>query len=392
MRRTRPEREPYRGCTIVEKPSGRLALRFRWTPPDGRQRRFSVTTKYKATQANRRLLLDKSAEIGAQIRQGVFDPRAHFDIKAPFGLEARSILQAPGTGAGKLFDRMRSWIEEKKLRRVRTSRIRDYRSHLANYIEVAPIGQLDPSALGFEDFRAFQLWLVSRAGEKAKGISEKTAANIIRGTLRAFLRDAGLQLGDLDRLSWERYAPKRKQDPFSAEERDKLLKWFRLKRPFEEYLSLRLRFLGVTPSEARGFHVGDFDRQTGTLTVARSHHLGAEGATKTQARQRVVWLEDVAADVAARCGVRQPDELLVDVAEDTLRDNFTKAQIALGIRHRSLYQAKHTYATLALLDEGESPAIVGRNLGISLATLEKHYAAALQKGRVSHREKKAVSR
>jgi hypothetical protein len=71
---------------------------------------------------------------------------------------------------------------------------------------------------------------------------------------------------------------------------------------------------------------------------------------------------------------------LLMVAEDTLRDNFTKAQKALGMRHRSLYQAKHTYAVLALLD-GESPAVVARSLGISLATLEKHYAAALQKGR-----------
>ena len=65
---------------------------------------------------------------------------------------------------------------------------------------------------------------------------------------------------------------------------------------------------------------------------------------------------------------------------EALRDNFTKAQKALGIRHRSLYQAKHTYAVLSLL-AGESPAVIARNLGISLATLEKHYAAALQKGR-----------
>jgi hypothetical protein len=39
-----------------------------------------------------------------------------------------------------------------------------------------------------------------------------------------------------------------------------------------------------------------------------------------------------------------------------------------------------TYALLSLL-VGASPSIVARNLGISLATLEKHYAAALQKGR-----------
>ena len=57
--------------------------------------------------------------------------------------------------------------------------------------------------------------------------------------------------------------------------------------------------------------------------------------------------------------------------------------------HRSLYQAKHTYATLELL-AGESPAIVARNLGISLATLEKHYVAALQKGRLISAENTRV--
>lgn len=60
---------------------------------------------------------------------------------------------------------------------------------------------------------------------------------------------------------------------------------------------------------------------------------------------------------------------------------FTRAQTVLGIPHRSIYQAKHTYATLELLG-GESPATVARNLGITLATLEKHYAAALQRGRM----------
>jgi hypothetical protein len=107
-------------------------------------------------------------------------------------------------------------------------------------------------------------------------------------------------------------------------------------------------------------------------------NLGVEGATKTPARERVVSLGAAACDVATLCGLRDPREPLLAVAEDTLRDNFTKAQIALGIRHRSLYQAKHTYAVLSLLG-GESPSIVARNLGISLATLEKHYAAALQK-------------
>ena len=38
---------------------------------------------------------------------------------------------------------------------------------------------------------------------------------------------------------------------------------------------------------------------------------------------------------------------------------------------------------------GESPVVFARNLGISLATLEKHYAAALQKGRTLAPESRA---
>jgi len=100
--------------------------------------------------------------------------------------------------------------------------------------------------------------------------------------------------------------------------------------------------------------IGDFDRATDTVTTVRSSYLGAEGATKTRARERVVSLADAAQDVSTLCGLRDPREPLLAVAEDTLRDNFTKAQKALGIRHRSIYQAKHTFAVLSLL-ESEKP-------------------------------------
>jgi hypothetical protein len=72
---------------------------------------------------------------------------------------------------------------------------------------------------------------------------------------------------------------------------------------------------------------------------------GQFGATKTRARQRPIYLDDVVADVEFSIGIRKPEELLLNVAEDTLRDNFTKALTAHGITHRSLYQAKHTYDT-----------------------------------------------
>ena len=60
------------------------------------------------------------------------------------------------------------------------------------------------------------------------------------------------------------------------------------------------------------------------------------------------------------------------------------------MRYRSIYQAKHTYATLALQD-GENPALVARNLGISLSTLTNHYVAALQRGQLIRAEKASIN-
>jgi integrase len=325
--------------------------------------------------------LSRASVIGSEIRAGMFDPTRHFDIKPRFG--AASLPEAS------LSVRMRSWIEEKRVRKVRPSRLTDYTKHLRNYFERAPLGLRDPYRLTREDLAAFQLWLVSQAGKSGTGISEKTASNVIRSTLAAFLRDidAGDAFVALGRLRWERYEPSREQDPFTATDRERILGWFHGKRPFAEWVSMRLRFEGITPSEVRGLNVGDLDRGTGTIRIqrSRSENLKHVAATKTKRRIRSVRLApDLVADVGELCGIRDPREPLVHVYESSFTKTFKRAQIALGIRFRSVYQAKHTYATLTLIG-GESPSVVANHLGIGLGTLDKHYAAALQKGRISSR-------
>jgi hypothetical protein len=113
----------------------------------------------------------------------------------------------------------------------------------------------------------------SGAGEDGKGVSEKTAANVIRGTLRAFLRDSGLPYHFLDSLKWERCAPTREQDPFTIDEGDRILAWFLSKRPLAEYVSLRLRFRGATPSEVRGIRVGDEQYARATFSASRPDRI-----------------------------------------------------------------------------------------------------------------------
>lgn len=360
--------------------SGKLALRYRITYPDGSVHRRSTTTPYHAATVTDEQLssLRTTAQlIGARIRAGAFDPEEFFDMPER---SRATVAQAPRlSGRANLRDAMAAWIDRLEQRKIRPSRLRDYRSHLKLYIG-DELGQLEPGRLTRAVLEDFQLWLLSRAGSSGKGLSEQTARNVILATLKAFVRDMDGDLAPFAALRWERQEPTRQQDPLTIAERDAILEHFREKRSFAELVSLELRFQGVTPSEVRGLRVYDFHRADGTLEIRRSRHLGHTGATKTLARERTVDLaDDVAADVATIAGIRPGDDWLLEVAEDTLRDHFRAAQVSLGIRERSLYQAKHTYATIAL-EDGANPADVARHLGISLATLAKHYARRLQRG------------
>jgi hypothetical protein len=55
-------------------------------------------------------------------------------------------------------------------------------------------------------------------------------------------------------------------------------------------------------------------------------------------------------------------------------DSTDLAETGLHAAHRGLPPSDRASG-------GRAPSVVARNLGISLVTLEKHYAAALQKGR-----------
>lgn len=273
------------------------------------------------------------------------------------------------------------WVEEiEEQKNVRASRKKDYRKHYRNYVAESSFGALPLNSVTREALVSFKNWLENKAGKKNKGVSQKTTFNVIMGTTRAWLRDRQLGMQLTDSLPWQDLAPTREQDPFEPEEVTALLGWFREKRPFREFVSLELRFQGVTPSEARGLLVGDFSRRAGTLTIRRSQDSGEVGATKARSRRRPVFLsEQAAANVALLCGLRDPSEpILSGLPEKTLENNWKRAIKALGLRYRSLYQAKHSFAVNSLL-AGASPAVVARNLGISLATLEKHYAAFLRR-------------
>lgn len=369
------------------RPPGRhtIGAWLEWTPKT--KARLAFRWKGKLYRITLDLSADDRAElerirnlVGAEIRAGVFDPAKRFPSVFAPKVSVIPLAERSET----VSERMPRWIEEKRRRKVLETRTAKYESHWKLYIKRHAIGGLTPSSLTRGDFEDFVGWLVTAGGEEGGALSEKTASNVVRGTLKAFLRDidADRSLYALSKVRWERYVPGRIQDPFVAEEVAKLYRYFR-ERSFDEYVSIRLRFCGASPSETRGFNVGDFSRSTSTIRVqrSRSEDLKKIRPTKNESRKRWIELDaELAAHVATLCGTRgAEDPLIRKVYESSLTKAFARAQTALGINHRSIYQAKHTYATLAL-EAGANPAQIARNLGISLATLTKHYAAALQKG------------
>jgi Phage integrase, N-terminal SAM-like domain len=115
------------------------------------------------------------------------------------------------------------WLPRKVPPVVRAWCRRDYQKHLKNHIKPAfgqlPLDAVTPAAL--ESFRAELL---------KKGLTLKTARNVIDGTLRALMRDARTVdkliphdvFAELPPKWWPR-RPKAKPDPFDPTERDRVL-------------------------------------------------------------------------------------------------------------------------------------------------------------------------
>jgi integrase len=186
--------------------------------------------------------------------------------------------------------------------RVRKAQARDYRRHLRIVVERlgdVPLARLEP-----RDIRGLQAELLDR------GLSPKYVKNILSGSLRALiaqaLDDKALPADPFPRrLKWPKWRPPG-ADPFTADERMAILRWFEQKRfglrpgpDFTQTSPVRhpsyhafvhtLFWTGLRPSEAAGLQWQDLDLARARLHVQRSRHLYEDGAPKTAAAER--WVE-----------------------------------------------------------------------------------------------------
>ena len=393
----RPRKIRRQACSVEVTPGAELLrFRFRWTTPDGVERRFAEATALGDTRENRRRVERQAELIGAEIRAGTFDYLKWF----PNGNRAGEYLAASGApppppnrpkkgDAWTVAGYYHEWIERRAAPVVRASAARDYRGHFRNYI-LDVLGEVeleDLSLAHLEDLRNTM---------RKRELSEKTIRNAIDGSLRAMVRDA--EQDDIavafpfPKMRWpEKIVPG--PSPFTAEERDQILDHFQTKRwkvggfndtrPHYPYFAFlhTLFFTGMRPSELVAVRVGSVNLNARTLQVERSRHLGAEAAPKTQRARRTVRLTRGTIEVLEplfELKGKPHDYLFKNVWRTPIEpanfyDLFRDAQRALAISPlRDLYSAKDTYISLALTN-GVSLTWLSEQTGVAVATLLKHY-------------------
>lgn len=174
-------------------------------------------------------------------------------------------------------------------------------------------------------------------------------------------------------LSAEVKIPKAEIDPFTAEERDAILK--KLVGNHKLFYAIRF-FCGLRPGEVICLQWEDY--REGQFKIRRSRWRGHEGTTKTK-KERTVPVHPVVRKMLQQAPRSLEGHILSTPlgkpygSADHFTEPFVKAMEELGIRYRSPYNCRHTCATM-MLEAGMKPGYCAKALGHSLQMFFSRYA------------------
>ena len=399
---SRKRKQSYNGCS-VESHRGRLHLRFRVVLPHGNQRHVSRATGLADTPENRRACAAVAKLVGAAIRaghslSGIDQILVRSYAKAPSSASPAAPSATDGETLEQFYER---WIPQQELL-VRKGQRLDYHRHLERYV-LPILGPKQLADLRTSDTRGLQAELLARKSKRSaegKRLSVKFVKNIILGSYRALIRDAedeGLIQHPVfpRKMKWPRWEPP-SADPFTPEERDRIIEWFRIHQfrvpegcgryvlrphaPF--YVFVHLSFwTGLRPSEALGLQDGDVDYPGGRVQVQRSHYLYELGDTKTRAARRTVELFPGTVDLLR--SIRLPDakpEMPIftntlghGLDQQAFKEHWYNCLRELNIRKRGIYCMKDTFVSTSLA-VGVKIRWLEQQTGEDYATLKKHYS------------------
>ena len=287
---SRKRRKDFGGCSI-EAHDGRLRLRWRWVSPEGRAVHVARAVGLDDTNENRNRLEPLQKVIGSLIRAGK-DPAPVLDEMLS-GAESSAETVVKLAKLATVDSYFREFIERMRPPLVRKAQARDLRRHIEGYV-LPQLGGVPLSEIRPKDIRALQAELLATRSEKTKKpLSVKTVKNVISGSFRTMIGQAmvdGLVTQDpFAGIAWPKWIPPG-ADPFTDEERRKIIRWFFEKKfafqplvgstkrrllthaPFCAYVHA-LFWNFMRPSEASGLCWSDVDVEEGVAYIRRSRHL-----------------------------------------------------------------------------------------------------------------------
>jgi integrase len=379
------------GVSIRRNRHGYLVFRFYGLT--GGQSERQRGTNLEDTPSNRKLMEAQVTIINDQMTKRIFDYSLYFKEQAGVEVERGTIDQLHP-----------KWMERTRRQDgVRESLIYDRDRYHKHYISPA-IGHVRLLEMTVEDLELFSAYLRLAPTEKKKGkdvpnvvnirgrvlvcrgLSRKTARNVIDGPLRGMFRDHNTtgKPSPFEKLKWGKIIPKRRE-PFTAEEEAQILDHFLRHESRRHYYPLvhTLLHTGARPSELLGLRRGRLDLKAGQAEIAVSRTYGEDNPTKTTASTRTLVLDWDTVRV-----LRQAEPLNHDADSfvfvntdgqpinlDTFRKHtWRKALRALGIKARAVYATRHTFISRAL-SNGANPKFIAEHTGTSLTMIEKHYGS-----------------
>lgn len=345
-----------------------------------------IGTKLRDTAENRERLEHLAALIALEIRQGMklrlaLQKHLRWD---PIGMLPDETVATAPPAPLTVREYFHRWIKRQVPPRVRIETGKDRRWYFEAAI-LPRLGDLLLRDVTTADLAALRDELLAR-GPKGRPLKVRTVRKVIGADFRAFWTEARA----IDRLvahdpflgltypDWIEEAP----DPFTEEERDRILEVIRRDLP-AYYPFVYFQFwTGCRPSEAAGLRIGDLNLVAGRADIRRGLVRGQEGAPKTRASRRTIDLlpgvVEVLADV--RGGLNRAATAFVfsngrgrPLRHECWAPYYWKAILAAAkVREREFYATRHTFISVAL-SHGELEQLIAEQCGTSSQMIRKHY-------------------
>jgi integrase len=272
-----------------------------------------------------------------------------------------------------------TWINIKNSLTNRKSNLRDYRQHFTAYL-LASFARAPLSTITVTCLVKFQASLSER-------VSLKTTRNVIDGSFRALWRSA--REGNLVEhdpfvlLKWPR-RPKSRPDPFTAEERQKILAYIAENDGFYYPWVLTLFYTGMRPSEASALRWSDVDLETGTIVINKSRYMGDEGATKTAGSDRIIGVYDFVVQSlrclnSAKFGSEYVfiNKYVKPINSKKWGEHYWRGIVeGSDVRYRKFYATRHTFIT-EMVKSKRNLKEIADYCGTSVQMIEQNYCGRL---------------